>query len=168
MRKANIRNFRLFLLSTVFCLCTLGAAAIPPHGPQGPQGPQGQNKSQHGEQIRNMKIAYLTDALQLTPEQSQKFWPVYNAYWAARREVGRKRGDLYKVIRTGQVGEQQFNDLLGLIDDERKIMAEYIEKFRQILPNDKAAKVFVADEDFKNFLLRRATNGGGPKQTPKK
>ena len=155
------------MLSAVFCLCTQGAAATSPHGPQGPHCPQGQSKTQHGEQIRNMKIAYLTDALQLTPEQSQKFWPVYNAYWDARREVGRKRRDLYKVIRTGQAGEQQFQDLVEVIDDERKVMVEYIAKFRQILPADKAAKVFVADEDFKNFLLRRATNGA-QKQPPKK
>lgn len=151
------------MLTTYLTLCTLAAAAMSSHGPE----PQGQSKSQHGEQIRNMKIAYLTDALQLTPEQSQKFWPVYNAYWAARKQVGHKRRDIYKVIRTGQVGEQQFNDLIGVMDEERKIMVEYIAKFRQILPADKAAKVFVADEDFKNYLLRCAT-GGSQKQPQKK
>lgn len=110
-----------------------------------------------------MKIAFFTDVLQLTPEQSQKFWPVYNQYWNARREVGKKRRDLYNVIRSGKVGEQQFRELLEVMDAERKVTADYIAKFRQILPAATAAKVFVADEDFKNFLIRRATSGGSRK-----
>lgn len=107
-----------------------------------------------------MKIAFFSDMLELTPGESEKFWPVYNAYWNARREVGKRRGELHRTIREGKVAEQQFNELLGIMDAERKIAAEYIGKFRQILPPDKAAKVFVADEDFKNFLIRKAVGGG--------
>lgn len=107
-----------------------------------------------------MKIAFFSDMLELTPAESEKFWPVYNAYWNERREVGRQRGELHRMIREGKVAEQQFKELLGIMDAERRIAAEYIGKFRQILPADKAAKVFVADEDFKNFLIRKAVGGG--------
>lgn len=122
-----------------------------------------QKKGGHGSEIRNMKIAFLTEALQLTPEQSQQFWPVYNEYWRARKEVSRRRHEVYKVIREGNAGEAQFKELLAVMDAERKVAADYMAKFRRILPDNKAARVFVADEDFKNFLVRRAT-GGGPKK----
>lgn len=145
-----------FVMAMLALLLTDASAS--PHGPEGPGGPQG--KPEHGQEIRNMKIAFFTDVLQLTPEQSQKFWPVYNQYWNARREVGRKRRDLYQVIRSGQVGERQFQEILEVIDAERKVTADYIAEFRRILPAATAAKVFVADEDFKNFLIRRAASGG--------
>ncbi|MCC8062709.1 MAG: periplasmic heavy metal sensor [Rikenellaceae bacterium] len=155
----SIRNIRALALIAALAAFSFGSAlASPPDGPEGPQGKPG-----HGEEIRNMKIAFFTDALQLSPEQSQKFWPVYNQYWDARREVGKKRRDLYKVIRDGKAGEQQLKELLGVMDTERKVTADYIVKFRQVLPAATAAKVFVADEDFKNFLIRRATSGGQKK-----
>lgn len=158
------RTIRRFAFSAGLLIALIGsamAAQQQPEGPEGPRYPQG--GSQHAQDIRSMKIAFFSDALQLTPEQSQKFWPVYNEYWGAKREIGKKRRDLYQVIRDGKAGEQQFKDLLSVMDAERKVTADYIVKFKQILPGNKAAKVFVADEDFKNFLIRRATGGGGKK-----
>lgn len=159
-----IRTIRRFALAAGLLIALVGsalAAQQQPEGPEGPRYPQG--GSQHAQDIRSLKIAFFSDALQLSPEQSQKFWPVYNEYWSAKREIGRKRRDLYQIIRDGRGGEQQFKDLLSVMDAERKVTADYIVKFKQILPANKAAKVFVADEDFKNFLIRRAT-GGGPKK----
>ncbi len=37
-------------------------------------------KPDYKEKIKTMKIAYITDHLGLTPEQAEKFWPVYNKY----------------------------------------------------------------------------------------
>ena len=158
------RTIRRFALAAGLLIALVGsalAAQQQPEGPEGPRYPQG--GSQHAQDIRSLKIAFFSDALQLSPEQSQKFWPVYNEYWSAKREIGRKRRDLYQIIRDGRGGVQQFKDLLSVMDAERKVTADYIVKFKQILPANKAAKVFVADEDFKNFLIRRAT-GGGPKK----
>lgn len=158
------RTIRRFALAAGLLIALAGsalAAQQQPEGPDGPRYPQG--GSQHAQDIRSLKIAFFSDALQLSPEQSQKFWPVYNEYWSAKREIGKKRRDLYQIIRDGRGGEQQFKDLLSVMDAERKVTADYIVKFKQILPANKAAKVFVADEDFKNFLIRRAT-GGGPKK----
>lgn len=128
-----------------------------------PQAQPAPKKGGHGTEIRSMKIAFITEALQLTPEESQAFWPVYNAYWQARQEVSKQRRALFKLIREGNAGEQQAKELLAVMDRERKVTTEYMAKFRQILPIEKALRVFVADEDFKNFLVRRAT-GGGPKK----
>lgn len=155
MKRHIRRSLRLIALAAgLLAISLTGAFASAPDGPENP-GPHG-----HGDEIRNMKIAFFTDALQLTPEQSEKFWPVYNAYWSARREVGKKRREVYKIIREGRAGEQQFKDLLEIMDAERKVASDYIDKFRQLLPAAKAAKVFVADEDFKNFLIRKAASGG--------
>lgn len=126
---------------------------------QGPQ-PQQSQGGRGGEEIRNMKIAFFTEALQLTPEQSAKFWPVYNQYWGELRKIGHNRRTLYKTIREGKPGESQQKELLSIMDAERKVTDTYIGKFKEVLPDDKVAKIFVADEDFKNYLIRRATQGG--------
>ena len=39
------------------------------------------------DKIESLKIAYITKRLQLTPEESQKFWPVYNQYEAEKKQI---------------------------------------------------------------------------------
>src|SRR5688572_28403498 len=39
------------------------------------------------EKIKAMKIAYITEKVALTPEEAEKFWPVYNAYSAEEEKI---------------------------------------------------------------------------------
>ena len=38
----------------------------------------GQRKERH-ERIQALKVAFITEKLELTPEEAQQFWPVFNA-----------------------------------------------------------------------------------------
>lgn len=150
--KLTIRLLAVPVLAAVICCMGPGADRAYAQGPQ----PQ-QSQGGRGEEIRNMKIAFFTEALQLTPEQSAKFWPVYNQYWSELRKIGHNRRTLHKTIKESKTGDAQLKELLSIMDAERKATATYIEKFKEVLPEDKIGKVFVADEDFKNYLIRRAT-----------
>ena len=154
---------RLLLATVGMLVVSLTTAwAVRPAGQQGPQGGPGpQEKIPSHEEIRNMKIAFFADMLQLTPEQSEKFWPLYNEYWNERLKIGQRRRELHRVVRDGKAGEQQLKEMLEIMDAERQVAADYTARFRRVLPVDKVAKIFVADEDFKNFLIRRATSGAG-------
>ncbi len=37
-------------------------------------------KEPDGSRIASLKIAYLTRKLNLSPEEAQRFWPIYNNY----------------------------------------------------------------------------------------
>ena len=54
------------LLSTLAFLLTIVAMGQP-------------RLNQKREQIKALKIAYITDELKLTPEEATKFWPLFNA-----------------------------------------------------------------------------------------
>lgn len=113
------------------------------------------------EEIRTMKIAFFTDALQLTPQESEKFWPVYNEYWSELRSFGHQRRDLTQTIKEGKTGEKELKEWFSIMESEQKTAVKYAEKFKAILPQEKVLKVFVADEEFKNYLIRQATTGRG-------
>lgn len=166
---------RILLLPALILISTFSLAAAPlaeipdqPFEPAPledfPDNPE--NPQRRPEDIQSMKIAFFTEHLKLSPEESAKFWPIYNQYWEERRKIGHTRRDLYKTIRDNKAGDAQVKELLSVMDAERKATATYIEKFKQVIPVDKAIKVFVVDEDFKNFLLRRAAsaNNGGENQ----
>jgi hypothetical protein len=101
---------------------------------------QDDKQPKDGSKIEALKIAYLTQRLNLTTEEAQKFWPVYNKYVAE--------------IRTAR----QQNRNTDEIDLEEKIVAirkRYKNDFNNALPgNDRVNKFFKADKEF-NTLLQK-------------
>src|SRR5688572_24292529 len=47
------------------------------------------------ERINNLRIAYLTEKLELTPDQAERFWPVY-------REFAQERMKLRNELRSAR------------------------------------------------------------------
>ena len=73
------------ILTLLFALiATIGAFAQ-----QGPP-PAGEKKYPSPDEIMSQKIAFFTQELDLTPEEAQKFWPVYNAGWKRLKQPERR------------------------------------------------------------------------------
>ena len=68
------------LLRIVFVLITLPAFAQEDELPAA-QDPKVRDK------IQAARVAYITDQLALTPEEAEKFWPIYREFSEKRREV---------------------------------------------------------------------------------
>jgi hypothetical protein len=62
------------LLPILFLICTLNLFSQQAQDPD-------------GSRIEALKIAYLTKKLNLSPEEAQRFWPVYNNYASELREA---------------------------------------------------------------------------------
>ena len=58
-------------------------------------------------QVKSAKIAFITRELDLTEEEAQKFWPVYNKYEAEREEHRRK---LMRDLNDARKNFDQLND----------------------------------------------------------
>ena len=48
------------------------------------------------QKFMSEKIAFLTSEMQITPEEAQVFWPVYNQIWKEKDEVMKK---IFKSFR---------------------------------------------------------------------
>ena len=57
------------------------------------------------ERIQAEKIAFITQELDLSPEEAQAFWPVYNQCWKEAREANKKMRDAFGELR-GKKGEE--------------------------------------------------------------
>lgn len=114
---------------------------------------QGQNKS---KQIEAIKIAYLTRRLELTPEESQKFWPVYNQYQDELGALNRQK----KQTRTENADNPN-----QLVDDDLKfetktleLKKKYRQEFGKVLSAEKVKKLYMAERDFREELIRQLRN----------
>lgn len=116
------------LLSILFLICTL-----PLFAQEGPD--------QDGSRIEALKIAYLTKKLNLSPEEAQRFWPVYNNYANELRQARAEK-------RKNQSSE---------IETEEKVLAirkKYNEEFGKALSPEKVNNFFKSEKDFGNFVQK--------------
>ncbi len=125
---------------------------------------QGQNKRPIRENVESMKIGFLTDKLQLTPEEAQKFWPVYNQYTEELDKLRASRRQNMKDARenmdemTDKEAEQFVDNELVMRQDELDIQKKYHPKFKAVLSAKNVAKLYRAEEDFKRKLLEMIQN----------
>ena len=106
------------------------------------------NKTSKAEAVQ---IAYLTKQLDLTPEEAQNFWPVFNNY----------KQELINTRRTIRNDEIEFEEkVVG-------IRKKYKPEFKRVLGNEQRVnKLFQADKNFRDMLRkelmeRRGNRGGG-------
>ncbi|MFN8295490.1 MAG: hypothetical protein U0T69_04805 [Chitinophagales bacterium] len=123
------------------------------------------NAQEGNEKIEAMKIAFITKRLQLTPEESQKFWPVYNQYEAEKKQIRQSTIGTVKDLKedgdfTNAEAEQAITKYVEFKAKDLDLIKKYVAEFRKILPATKVAKLVTAEEHFKKMLTKQAQQGG--------
>ena len=90
--------------------------------------------------IEAVKAAFITQKLELTPEESQKFWPVYNQY----------DNEIMQVRASNRNGD--------VIEKEQKVLdirKKYRSSFEKILGPQRLNDLYNAESDFRKILIQR-------------
>ena len=119
------------------------------------------------EKMMSEKIAFITMELQLTPEEAQVFWPVYNQISQKNKETQKAMNKAYrtmvKAMEEGSVSDKELN---ALLDDYLAALQAYkesgkgdVDQYRKVLPAKKVAKLYVAEENFRRHHIRNFKGG---------
>lgn len=129
------------------------------------KGPPPPNKSRQKENIESLKVAFITNKLDLTPEEAQQFWPVYNQYSDKLQELRKKRRlenkeakHNFEELSDTEIEQTVDNEII-FRQKEIDLQKEYHSKFKAILPIKKVAKLYQAEEQFKKVLLDKLRDG---------
>lgn len=146
-----------------FCYpCRPGTAAPQPTRNQACSAAQPKPGADNKEKLESARIAYFTSVMDLTPEEAGKFWPVYNEYRKAvndaRKEAREKFHRIRKMTDDGTSSEASAKKLLiEYVDGCKKddeLERIYLDEFLKILPVDKVAKMYLAEEDFRAKMIQ--------------
>jgi len=126
-----------------------------------------QEKDQPAHQyVTSEKIAFFTEKIGLTPDEAEKFWPIYNAYWKKKNSIIEERqnkmsyySDHYEELSQSKM-EDLADDYIRQEVQKAQLLQEYHEKFKKILPIEKVMKIYKADYQFKAYLLKKIKNSG--------
>ena len=123
--------------------------------------------SQNYEKIQELqaqKIGFFTKKLQLTTKEAQEFWPVYNDYQARKNKIiqDRRSTTRYYLQNLNNLSEKEIEEMTGkfirLMKEESDLLLTYHEKFKEVLPIKKVMQIYIAEEQYKIFLLRQLRN----------
>jgi Spy/CpxP family protein refolding chaperone len=114
------------------------------------------------ERLEALKVAHITQELQLTPDEAQKFWPIYNEMTGKMRAIRKEqRGN--RIEAKNSFDEMSDAEISAVIDrefqfeqEELNLKKEYNARFKKILPIRKVAKLHMAEKGFRKKLLRGA------------
>lgn len=119
-------------------------------------------------QLENARVAYITQKVSLTPEQAQKFWPLYNEFTAKRRDLNQRLRQL-RPSQTDALSEQQlrdnFNQSFKLREQDIDLEKDYFEKFQRVISVRQVAALFLAERQFTREVIKRVADrqGRGPR-----
>lgn len=139
------------LISLFFAVALMSAAAFAqPHNDKG--------ADHWRERVRAEQIAFITSELDLTEAEAQAFWPVYNDIQNKRREAFQASMNAFSELQKGTEGkdvEKLLNDYLECKNASEKLDAEAVARYKKVLPIEKVAKLFLAEEKFRHQQIRR-------------
>ncbi len=133
-------------------------------------GQQPENHEQRMEKYRAMKVAFFTEKMELTPEEAEKFWPLYNQHEKQQYELRRKHGIRPRDFEEGtdQLSEQEAEAFIQqhfeIRQEELEIDRQLYDELKKILPAQKILKLYITEMQFREYMLKRIREDRGDQQ----
>ncbi len=125
---------RAYILSFILVLATAFSSVAQPHG----------------DRVRALRIAYITDKIHLSSQQSEQFWPLYNRYQDEIRAIRR---------------DDRIEDDIAMSEAILEVKKKYKVEFLKVISQEQLTALYKAEREFKAMLIKRLEDGGGPQRT---
>lgn len=111
------------------------------------------------DKVKSLEIAYISKELNLSPEEAQKFWPVYNRYSKEVELLIQDRKRQAKVnkqqTRTDNTGEDATDVELSYARKMLDIKTRYKDEFQKVIPPRKVTDFFRSEREFRGMMIRQ-------------
>lgn len=115
------------------------------------------------EKVKALKVAYITEQLELTTDEAQKFWPIYNAFDENQSELRHEKMrailDRFKPRNVEKLSEKDASNSLAQMEkieeDLFNLKKKFIKDLQGVISAKKIIKLKKAEEDFNRELLKQ-------------
>lgn len=110
------------------------------------------------EKLKALKIAHITEQLDLTENEAQAFWPIYNANEEAQSKLREQSIIRRKEKKADDLSEAEAKAvILEMLDTESKkqqLNNDFINKLLTILPAKKVISLLHTERSFRQKMLK--------------
>lgn len=126
-------------------------------------GPLRERFREKKEQIKALKVAFITTELNLTSDEAAKFWPLFNAFEDKQQEIRKQKMkgflDRKDDNSVDKLSEKDAATMLSQMESTEEELYQLRKKFvanlKGILPATKILKLKKAEEEFSKKLLQQ-------------
>lgn len=127
------------------------------------KGRGGGGDEEMSEQLKAMRVAMITQNLNLSSDEAAKFFPIYNEYSTKRENIKKQLKENRREGRnlTGAKLETSFKKSFELREQELALDKLYFEKFKTVIPVEKIMELYRTERQFRRMLLKELSKRGG-------
>jgi hypothetical protein len=118
------------------------------------------------EKLKAYRVSYITNKVNLTSEEAQKFWPLFNDLTTEIERLKKEKMEYMRDIRITGIDNLSEENLKEMIEKnfeweqrELDLKKKYGKEFQKVLPIRKVALYYRAEKEFKKDLLERLGRG---------
>jgi hypothetical protein len=109
------------------------------------------------DKVEMLRIAFITKRVEMSPAESEKFWPVYNEYNDKIKYIRKNLRQGYRKLE-GSFSEQEAEEVFQLDVRSRQAEADvhrlYSDKIKTIIGAKRFIRLRIAEEEFKKEMIR--------------
>lgn len=106
-----------------------------------------------------MKVAYITEKLQLTTSEAQGFWPLYNDWERRSHELKKQERKITKNIRANfhtmseAELDKSLNEQIMIKQKQLDLLKHFNVKYKEVISVRKVAMLYGVEKQWKKELL---------------
>ncbi|MEY3320779.1 MAG: hypothetical protein RLZZ417_362 [Bacteroidota bacterium] len=126
---------------------------------QGPGMSRNNPQRPNVERVKAIRVAVLTEKMNLSTEEAEKFWPVYNEYEREQKKIKEKFQPNKDILSLDDAAVEKH--LFGMLDMEEelvKLKKKYYQNFSKMVGSRKVAILAKSDREFNFAMIERLRN----------
>lgn len=122
---------------------------------------QAQEMVELGPKIKTIRAAHYTEKMDLSPEEAEKFWPVFNTREKELLTIARKKKAKEQQLKNTmkinapRVLENLIDEYANLERQEAEVRRRYHDRFKEVLPIKKVVLFYQAERSWRKRILSR-------------
>ncbi|MFD0837010.1 hypothetical protein ACFQ0I_14615 [Mariniflexile aquimaris] len=116
------------------------------------------------DKIKALKIAFITEKLNLSEKEAQQFWPIYNSYQEDMSTLKRQAYNTRKNIDINAISDDEATQILKemrINDNKRQALEnEFIDKLSRVISAKKIIQIHKLEDDFKRKMFEEYKKRG--------
>lgn len=105
------------------------------------------------DKINAARVAYITEQLQLTPQEAEKFWPIYREFSERRREIRQQLREAGKTPDPGKTDQEIVDHQFKVKQQELDLEKDYSGRLLKVISAQKLRTLPQAERRFRQLIL---------------
>jgi hypothetical protein len=105
------------------------------------------------EKMKAQRAAFITQKLELTESEAQKFWPVFNEFDAERKALLKEEPAKISHSMSDAEAQKAIDQFFDTKSKELELHKKYVSRFKAILPAPKVAMLLTIQKEFSKEVM---------------